>query len=176
VRGGSVRAVPGCVSAEERRGAPAFIMLFLPLGIRPFCKEHVPISAHTTRTFGSGFSRRLRARVRRFHGSTASRSRQQFGGQRAPGNSSNSGPHTSTPVSLHLEGVLLQAPAHSPPRTPISPSFSSLSGLDGAVQIRAVDRLSLPPRRHAAAPRDLPLFNMAYDEYDNDDLQIKSVT
>jgi hypothetical protein len=44
------------------------------------------------------------------------------------------------------------------------------------VQIRAVDRLSLPPRRHAAAPLDLPLFKMAYDEYDNDDLQIKSVT
>ena len=50
------------------RGAPAFN--YHAVRNSSVCKEHVPISAHTTRTFGSGFSRRLRARVRRFHGTS----------------------------------------------------------------------------------------------------------
>ena len=40
--------------------------------------------------------------------------------------------------------------------------------------LRLLRNFAIPPPR-AAAPRDLPPFTMAYDEYDNDDLQVNGV-
>jgi hypothetical protein len=47
----------------------------------------------------------------------------------------------------------------------------------GMVCDQAVARRGAPTiaRRRAAAPRDLPPFNKAYDEYDNEDLRINGV-